>query len=248
MREVIYLSEGKLREFLPEPRRALPAVSLHAGLPFAGMDVATPTSNNAQDLRRHLKRVEKTLTRKLPHYTEANIDTGSWVKFETRLNWVTLRDRYRDLVLFVDSELNHETGGPRRLLLHGSARHLLGRPPVQVDGPALTGLEGGGHSAGTIFVTNAGHVVNALAHSLNELGPEAGEGAEPLPEATAPLHRKGLRDLLAALDAEREHAEVRTSAVVTGLARVSAVLEETSTEVGCMVASPLVVEYVKQRA
>lgn len=246
MREVIYLSEGKLSEFLPEPRRALPAVTLHAGLPFAGMDVVTPTSNNAQDLRRHLKRVEKNLTRKLPQHTEPNLDPGSWVKFETRLNWVTLRDRYQDLVLFVDSELMHEAGGPRRLLLHGSARHLLGRPPVQVDGPALTGLEGGGHSAGTIFVTNAGHVVNALAHSPDELGPEAGADTESLPESTAPLHHKGLRDLLAALDAER--TEVSTSAVVTGLARVSAVLAETSTEVGCLVASPLIVEYVKQRA
>ncbi|MDH6134846.1 hypothetical protein P3T37_004255 [Kitasatospora sp. MAA4] len=207
--------------------------------------MTTPTSNNVHDLRRHLKQVEKTLARKLRYHTDANIGTGSWIKFETRLDWVTLRDRYQGLVLFVDSDLSHEAGGQRRLLLHGSARHLLGRLPTQVDGPALTGIDGG-YSAGTIFVTSAGQVVDVLANSPDELGPEAGADAEPFPEPIAPLPRKGLRDLLAALDAER--TEVSTSAVVTGLARVSAVLEGTSTDVGCVVASPLVVEYVQQHA
>ncbi|WP_025618882.1 hypothetical protein [Salinispora cortesiana] len=42
MREVVYLSTGKLNEFVPEPRRALPAVKFHAGGSFAGVDVPSP--------------------------------------------------------------------------------------------------------------------------------------------------------------------------------------------------------------
>ncbi|MEU0343148.1 SAVMC3_10250 family protein [Streptomyces bobili] len=243
MREVVYLSEGKLNGFLPEPRLALPTVNLHAGVSLAGINVEQPAPDSGRDLRRHLKRVEKDMARRTPWYTEPELTPGRWVMFEAPLNWVTLRGRYQDLVLFVDpppdSAPSHETSATRRLLLHGSARHLLGRPPVQVDGPELTGLEGGGHSAGTTFVTNAGHVVSALAHPHD---PESGaDGGNP-PEPTAPLHSAGIRDLLTALDAES--TEVSTSAVMTGYARVSALLPETATEVSCLVASPLIVEYV----
>lgn len=249
VREVVYLSEGKLNEFLPEPRRALPAVKLHAGVSLAGINVETPASNSVQDLRRHLKRVEKAMARHTPRHTESELAPGRWVRFEAALDWVTLRGRYQDLVLFVDRAPDRArpdpAGATRRVLLHGSARHLLGRPPVQVDGPALTGLDGGGHSAGTAFVTNAGHAVSALAGASDPLEPESGADGEPHPSRPL-LHRAGIRDLLAALDAER--TEVSTSAVMTGYARVSALLPETATEASCLVASPLIVEYVNWSA
>ncbi|MFD7581704.1 SAVMC3_10250 family protein [Kitasatospora sp. NPDC059817] len=245
MREVIYLSEGKLNEFLPEPRRVRPVVKLRASVPFAGLDVETPAPNNMQDLRRHLKQVEKKMARHALLHTDPNLEPGRWVMFEARLNWFTLRGRYRDLVLFVDSERSHEAVSTRRLLLHGSARHLRGSKPVQVDGPTLAGLEDGGNSSGTIFVTNAGHVVNALAYNQDVPALESTADEENSPEPAAPLHRLGVRDLLAALDAES--TEVSTSAVVSGLARVSAVLPETAGDPGCLVASPLIVEYVKQQ-
>lgn len=187
MREVVYLSEGKLNGFLPEPRLALPTVNLHAGVSLAGINVEQPAPDSGRDLRRHLKRVEKDMARRTPWYTEPELTPGRWVMFEAPLNWVTLRGRYQDLVLFVDpppdSAHSHETSATRRLLLHGSARHLLGRPPVQVDGPELTGLEGGGHSAGTTFVTNAGHVVSALAHPHD---PESGADGETRPRRPRP--------------------------------------------------------------
>ncbi|WP_018214690.1 SAVMC3_10250 family protein [Salinispora vitiensis] len=225
VREVVYLSTGKLNEFVPEPRRALPAVKFHAGGSFAGVDVASPVSDSVREMRRHLARVEKRMGRDTPWYTEPGLAPGCWVRFEAALDWVTLPGRYQDLVLFVDSV---DSSGPgfRRLLLHGSARHLRGGPPVQVEGPALTGFEGG-HSAGTIFVTQAGRVVSALA-----------------PEATSgPLSRNGIRDLLAALDSQRP--TVSTAARVNGLARVSALLPAAGGDGGCLVASPLIVEYVK---
>lgn len=245
MREVVYLSEGKLKEFLPEPRRALPAVKLHTGISLAKIDVETPAPDNARNLRRHLERVEKEMDRQTAWYTEPDLTPGRWVQFEAPLNWFTLRGRHQDLVLFVDpvpaSASAHQPGTSRRLLLHGSARHLLGRPPIQVDGPALTGLEGSGHSAGTIFVTNAGHVINALAHAHDPLesGAEAAEGHPPMSPTS--MRRSGIRDLLAAVDAES--SEVSTHALMFGYARVSALLPETATEMSCLVASPLIVEY-----
>ncbi|MFE0383166.1 SAVMC3_10250 family protein [Streptomyces bungoensis] len=245
MREVVYLSEGKLNEFLPEPRRALPAVKLRAGVSFAGINVETPAQDNARDLRRHLEEVEKEMDRQTAWYGEPGLMPGRWVQFEAPLNWVTLRGRYQDLVLFVDpapdSASPHQPVTSRRLLLHGSARHLLGRPPIEVDGPVLTGLEGSGHSAGTIFVTNAGHVVSALAqaHDPFESGTGAAEGNPPVSPTS--MRRSGIRDLLAAVDAES--SEVSTHALMFGYARVSALLPETATEVGCLVASPLIVEY-----
>ncbi|MGW5678897.1 SAVMC3_10250 family protein [Streptomyces sp. NPDC003860] len=245
MREVIYLSEGKLNEFLPAPRRARPVVKLRAGMPFAGLDVETPAPNNLQDLLLHLKQVEKQTARHAPLHTDPDLEPGRWVKFEARMTWVTLRGRYRNLVLFVDSERSPDAATARRLLLHGSARHLLGRPPTPVEGPELTGLADGGHSAGTVFVTNAGHVVNALAHSQDAHTPETPADEENPPEPPAPLPRLGIRHLLAALDAESP--EVSTSTVVSGLARVSAVLPETADDAGCLVASPLIVEYVKRQ-
>lgn len=228
MREVVYLSTGKLNEFVPEPRRALPAVKLHAGGSFAGVDLASPAPDSVREMRRHLARVEKRMGRDTPWYTEPGLAPGRWVRFEAALDWVTLRGSGQDLVLFVDPVDSSGSGFQRRLLLHGSARHLRGGPPVQVDGPALTGLEGG-HSAGTVFVTQAGHVVSALT-------PDS-------PEATSgPLSRTGVRDLLAALDAQRP--TVSTAARVTGLARVSALLPAAGGDGGCLVASPLIVEYV----
>lgn len=246
MREVVYLSEGKLNEFLIEPRRALPAIKLHAGVPLAGIDVEKPTSNDVRELRRHLERIEKEMKRRTAVYTDPGLAPGLWVRFTTSLKWVTLSGRYQDLVLFVnpspDSAHLHDASAARRLLLHGSARYLRGRSPTQLDGPELNGLEGTGQSAGTTFITNAGRVISALADTHNPDEPRGLVIEGRSLKLIARTHRAGIRDLLAALDAD--DTEVSTSAWMTGYARVSAVLPETATAAGCLVASPLIVEYV----
>ncbi|AXK35881.1 hypothetical protein DVA86_27910 [Streptomyces armeniacus] len=241
MREIVYLSEGKLSAFLPEPRLAVPTIKLHAGVSMAGINVESPATDLQRDLLRHLKRVEKDLARRALSHLEPELAPGRWVQFEAPLSWITLRGRFQDLVLFVDPPPSPpEAGVTRRLLLHGSARHLSGRPPVQVDGPALTDLEGGGHSAGKLFVTQAGHVLAELARAQGPLGPDAQDDTSPGPAPS--LSRAGIRDLLTALDAES--TEVSTSALMIGYAKVSALLPATATEGGCLVASPLIVEYV----
>ncbi|MFE2163590.1 SAVMC3_10250 family protein [Streptomyces sp. NPDC059447] len=242
MREVVYLSESKLSGFLPEARRALPIIKVNAGGSIAGINVESPAADPDRDLLRHLKRVEKDLERRAPSHLEPELAPGRWVQFEAPLSWITLRGRYKDLVLFVDpAPRPHEAGVTRRLLLHGSARHLSGRPPIQIDGPALTDLEGEGHSAGTLFVTQAGHVLAELAGAHGPLGSDAQDG-DAQPGQAASLSQASIHELLTALDAES--AEVSTSALMIGYARVSALLPATDTEGGCLVATPLIVEYV----
>ncbi|MET7640490.1 SAVMC3_10250 family protein [Streptomyces sp. NPDC005438] len=243
MREVVYLSEGKLSGFLPEPRRSLPTIKLHAGGSMAGINVETPATDPGRELSRRLKQVEKDLERRAPSHLETDLTPGRWVQFEAPLSWITLRGRYQDLVLFVDPAPSPpETGATRRrLLLHGSARHLSGRPPTQVDGPALTGEGGRIDSVGTSFVTEAGRVLAELARTQDPLGSDRQDGDTPNGSATS-LPRAGIRDLLTVLDAK--NAEVNTAALMIGYARVSALLPATATEGDCLVASPLIVEYV----
>ena len=80
---------GKLNEFPPELRRALPAVKLHAGVYLTGINVETPASNCVQDLRRHLKRGEKTMARHTPRHTE------SGCTMKTRLGSTRVREPKR---------------------------------------------------------------------------------------------------------------------------------------------------------
>ncbi|MER7536940.1 hypothetical protein ABTX77_19495 [Streptomyces sp. NPDC097704] len=65
--------------------------------------------------------------------------------------------------------------------------------------------------------------------------------ASPLAPA---LSAAGIRDLLRALDAGREG--INTTAPMTGNARVTALLPERGGAPRCLVASPLMVEYVRE--
>ncbi len=233
--EVIYLSEGKLRQFLPSPRAGLLAPKVNVSLPFVGVNLEASVADDQRKQAQRLRRVEKQLAKSARPATATDLHPGQWVAFEASLRWVTLQDPYRDLVLFVDPAPEATT--TRRLLLHGSARHLLGVPPPAVDGPALQEIGGGGTSAGTAFVTNAGRVVSALVDAAGSADPGAGG-----PPATQ-LPSGGVRALVAALDAA--DTEISTAARVSGYARVTGLLPGSTTNSGCLVASPLVVRYVQ---
>ncbi|MFF8598837.1 SAVMC3_10250 family protein [Streptomyces sp. NPDC015232] len=240
MREVVYLSRGKLRQFLPEPRRAPRAGALRLTTPLGGVDVDAPAADGEQDQMRHLQRVQKHLERSAAWYEEPGLRPGQWVQFEADLRCVTLRGDYSSLVLFVDS--GSADGGACRLLMHGSVHHLLGLTPEPTTGPALERCTGGGEdSGGETFLTKAGEVVRQLTAPA----PHA-DGSEPLsPAPLAPtLSSHGIRVLLAALDAGR--GDIDASAPMIGYARVTALLPERNGAPRCLVASPLTVEYSQQ--
>ncbi|WP_328771115.1 SAVMC3_10250 family protein [Streptomyces sp. NBC_00286] len=244
LREVIYLSDGKLRQFLTSPRRVPRASALRLNTPLGGVDLDAATADDARSRLRHLQEVDNYLATLARWFAEPDLRPGQWVQFEAPLRCVTLRGQYRHLTLFADpgpgEEPDHERATGCRLLMHGSVRHLVGHLPEPVDGPPLEELDGGGHSAGTTFMTNAGRVVRALAEQ------EGGDTAVASPEGTSTggngLGGSGVRDLLHAIDAR---TPAGTAAWMRGYARVTALLPAKDTNARCLVASPLTVEYAR---
>ena len=123
MRELIYLSEAKLRAFRPERGRRFRVREI--GVPGIGpVGVDPPADSHRDDVVDLLAGIAR-------WYTEDGLATGDWVQFETSLGYTI----FEPLLLFA------EPPGDRRLVLHGSPRHLLGGVPVTevtVPGPGLS--------------------------------------------------------------------------------------------------------------
>lgn len=233
----MYVSDGKLRQFLPKPPRfTMPGV-MRLNTPVGGMDLERGPQNSERGRLRHLEKVDKHLNNQAEWFGDPALRPGEWVWFEAPLRCVTLRGEYRRMVLFADpapgEDPEYDRGTGCRLLMHGSSRHLLGYAPVSVDGPPLEGIDGGS-SIGTTFLTSAGHVVRAL--SL-EPDPVADDVPAPRTDVTGP----GVRELVAALDAR--HGQAGSAARMRGYARVTAVLPAGESAARLVVASPLTVEY-----
>ncbi|MFJ3141340.1 SAVMC3_10250 family protein [Streptomyces halstedii] len=239
LREIVYLSESKLRQFLPEPRRVPRTGALRLTTPLGGIDMDAPAADVEQGQLRHLRDVHKHVELVAGWYASPDLRPGQWVQFEVPLRCVTLSGAHQDLVLFVDSAGGRGTDldadGLCRLLMHGSVRHLRSWAPTSVDGPALE-AESSVSSLGAAFVTRVGQVVDVLTSHRDPLPAEQTSSRTEMR-----LHGRGVQELLDALDDEDDDIDV--SAMMTGYARVTGILPGTSATPRCVVASPLVVEY-----
>lgn len=236
MREFIYVSDNKLRQFAAPPRRLRRTAAVRLSTPFGGFELDAPVADTERARQRHLDEVSEHLEGSSRWFADPDLRPGHWVWFEAPLRQISLTGRFRHLVLFADPApgedrvYEEETGC--RLLMHGSARHLLAQPPEQVEELALEGIAGG-DSVGTTFLTRAGQVVQML--SLGQDPAVDGEVARPvLPEVD-------VRDLMLALDSAPGQA--RTASWTRGFARVTALLPSVPGNAPCVVASPLTVEY-----
>ncbi|MFH8363310.1 SAVMC3_10250 family protein [Streptomyces anulatus] len=242
LREIVYLSESKLRQFLPEPRRAPRTGALRLTTPLGGIDMDAPAVDGEQAQLRHLREVYKHVELVAGWYEAPNVLAGQWVQFEAPLRCVTLSGAHQDLVLFVDPAgergADPVAEGGCRLLMHGSVRHLKSWTPLSVDGPALEAGSSSVSSLGTAFVTRAGQVVEVLTSHRDPLPAEQTSSRTEMR-----LHGRGVQELLDALDDEDDIIDV--SAMMTGYARVTGILPSTSATPRCVVASPLVVEYAR---
>ncbi|MFB7178420.1 SAVMC3_10250 family protein [Streptomyces sp. NPDC056257] len=236
MREIVYMSDGKLKQFLPEPRRVPRTGSLRVTTPVGGFDMDAPASDGDQSQLRHLEQVHKHMELVSRWYAEPGLRPGQWVQFEAPLRCVTLKGPHRNLLLFVDPP---QGASECRLLMHGSVRHLRGWTPTAVDVP---GSEAGDNesSLGPVFITRAAQVVRALSAQ-----DEPSTASEVTSGPVGRLNSRGVRELLEALDAE--NGDIDTSAVMTGYARVSAVLPQSDGAPPCLVASPLTVQFADQQ-
>lgn len=258
MDEYMYLSRTKLAQFSSRGRWRLRPVYVTVTTPFGGFDVQPQRDASAAELS-HLRRVVRHVNRRAVPFTDPGVRAGRWVSFEAPLNYfvlgdveeyvVTEGDRTADLrtVLFTDppgSVADYEPGGAR-LVLHGSARHLLphGSPELQQStGELPQRFYGPSSSSG---------YVGLFSQVLRWRTPPGPPDVDPyvLDFHGRPIIRgrarglgEGTRDLLSIVD-DQSHVEL--AAWARGLARVTANLTRPDTQDGgrYVVASPLYVQY-----
>ena len=238
MREVVYLSDGKLRQFLPIRGRRWPWASrLSVTTPFGGAEVE-PASTDTEAVRlRTLAKVVAEVQKKALAPEDPGAGAGQWIEFEAPMLQLTPRE-FAGTLLFLSVAA---PPGPR-LLLHGSAAHLTNAIPQPVDSPAdetaSTTVMGGG-SSGPEFVTEVVRaspgraLLTDLEHQPPATDSAPDPGFSPLPEAVG--------ELVSALDRQ---AYPEAAPRMHGFARLTAdPLTDPRSGTGYLVASPLLVEY-----
>lgn len=133
MRELVYLSDKKLRHFVPEgrPRRFWQALTaLRINTPVGGLDLeSADTPDQERQQQDHLASVVRHIEEQALWFQDLPNRAGRWVYFEAPLNILQNADD-PDTIVFVDPKPGEIEGyhQPRgcRLLLHGATQHLYG--------------------------------------------------------------------------------------------------------------------------
>ncbi|SDL39089.1 SAVMC3_10250 family protein [Streptomyces indicus] len=242
MREFVYVSDGKLSQFVAEPRRFKRTSTVRLNTPVGGFDLEAPTGDTGRDRQRRFQQIDKHLDACAQWFADPEIQPGQWVVFEAPLHCVTLPGDFQHMVLFADPapgqdpDYEQETGC--RLLLHGSTRHLLGYSSATADGAELEGIQSIGASFGIKFLTSAGQAASALSTQHDPV-------ADGAPTPPSQFTGSAVHDLMAVVD--RTYGPMSATPWMYGYARVTVVLPATDTTARCVVASPLSVEYAHRQ-
>ncbi|MEU3982777.1 SAVMC3_10250 family protein [Streptomyces sp. NPDC026672] len=249
MRELVYLSDAKLGQFLPDANRfPWTASSVSVSTPFGGVGVAPETSHTGARLR-HLRRVVREVAASARSATDVGLLPGQWVQFESLLNYVVLAEPHDHVLLFADPLDPAAGAGQGRLLMHGTAGHLLAeRPPQEYPSPdAEQRRWGSGREAfrtlATATADDASEAEWTLGFVRNHLpaAPDPHPGLRARVEARAGWLAAGADSLLRLLD---QQLSADTAVLLRGYARVTFVVRERG-EQRVLVASPLYAEYVR---
>lgn len=242
MREFVYLSDNKLRQFIdPGPRRrwwpSSGKVSL--SLPVGSMEVQQDATQGRRLIEQRLGAVDAHVDLAARWYADEDVGAGDWVAFEVPLLYSLLEP----LVLFVDP-LNPRDVRQTRLLLHGSASSM--RPDLWEDAQQSPGMPHQHSEASFVYE------MEGAFRSLHFVQDPLRHGAEPSVDPERRLRRSVAR-VIATLD---NNFSPVTAAWMRGVARVSVrfpaepspeesgelVDESPSTPGAIVVASPLYVE------
>lgn len=133
MRELIYLSENKLRSFISYPspiwKRLLidSEINLKLG-PFGGFKIAAHI-NPKHDVSHKFNTVLAHIESHVKWYEDRSIQIGEWIAFKVPMNYI-ITDSYPDYpTIFLNDENANQSKKKRRgvrLLLHGSSKNLIG--------------------------------------------------------------------------------------------------------------------------
>ena len=141
-REIVYLSQAKLDQFLETSHRRgirLQGWRGEVRLPFASINVNAARPEIASEMAGRLERAVSHIETRSKWYASENLQSGDWVQFEGRIAYGVFTRRGSKIALFftVPDPTRHSG---TRLILHGSAGHILGRKP---PGGRLIADEGG---------------------------------------------------------------------------------------------------------
>jgi hypothetical protein len=244
MRELVYLSDRKLRQFLPDPKprwRRLGRLRAEVKAPLGSVSVEPASPEDAEATAAHLQRVVAHVERSAQWFTSETLVAGEWIYFEDRLHYGVFGHGVHGLynndpdpnsaLLFINAR--RPGIGQTRLLLHGSPEHLL------VDWTRSDRLrrEWVSPSDGYLFID----LVRLLPGMIEDLNagvgirpPEPGEDFRPTREGPPWALEGQIKDVVNALDKRDD----TVAAWMAGYARVTAKLSPSP----IVVATPLYVE------
>lgn len=218
MRELIYLSVAKLRQFQPDRPagrwRRMRELDAQAPLNLGGLRLSFPDDPRPEvaDLERVLRHLINESDQPPRWYTEDELTPGQWVQFEAQMNYQVLGPQTatgpKILVFWEVAETARI-----RLLLHGSPCHLLAAAGTQEQ---------------TIYPTAS--VPHMFLEALSRVVDDSTKNR------TIPLERVwSLIEATNLLPADM-------APCVVGMARVTAIIN-TEDRTRIVLASPLYVEY-----
>ncbi|MFD1829317.1 SAVMC3_10250 family protein [Streptomyces desertarenae] len=239
VRELVYLSDNKLKQFVPGRRRwgrtgrRLNRFRLDANTPVGGGGIEfdlggepAPAAAAVRDLDAVVGYIEEHAL----WYQDPDARAGRWVYFEAPLHFfrVGSRDPGIGTVLFLDSPVSDGYApGPCRLLLHGNDRHLLA--PLPSTGLTLKDVAGSAFTApGVRRTAGVGQ-------------PPAADRIDAAPEPMLPPAPAPPPFVVSKVIERADFLPPAGAAWMRGYARVTTLLEARGATV--TVATPLYVEY-----
>ncbi|MEU6170167.1 SAVMC3_10250 family protein [Streptomyces tanashiensis] len=238
MRELLYLSDRKLRQFLPERRRSQIGrrlTAFRATTPVVGVELeAAADSDTDRQKQNHLALVIRHIEEQALWFQDPAARAGQWVYFEAPLN-VFVTFMQPDTVMFIDPHPGAVDGYDQshgaRLLLHGSSDHLLSAvTPVRLEYEPI------GRQSGP-------PIPDMSLAPLSEVSlPTAEDQAGPTPVIKRP---GGLPSKLHKLfGAAQKATSVQSAAWMRGYARITATIGiSKGGRTPCVLATPLYVEH-----
>lgn len=245
MRELVYVSDRKFATFDHGRRRGLLSrikVKLKAPLGFGEAEIETEAGPRTfPDIDKAIADLDRRPEWEPVWFTE-NVITGQWVQFEAPMAYTT----FGTTVAFLDIDQptdQYPSGGKRRLVLHGAAKHLVGAGSAPRTSVEELSVEAAQHSpVPAEAFESVFHHFASLIRAVSEQDNEGNED-DSLHSYNRQLGAAGLAHVLPTLT---RHLHLpHAAAWVGGYARVTCLATPAQTQgAEALFASPLYVEYV----
>jgi hypothetical protein len=247
--EYVYLSDAKLRQFIPTDVRWWSRMRTRKASGSVGMG-GTRASLELEptDLARsavQLSKVVKHISEYGRWYEEPGLVAGDWVFFEGRIGWQVIdQDPAPGAVLFC--QIVQPDTENQKIVLHGSVAHLIGLPSAPEQG---TGTPRSNPSMATLLrYSNPASFPSILEWASTSVLPRSERTFWRLlnkTPRTAQHGSEGLRQHLTILLDYVANSDwfLSTAPYLNGCARVTAVVKPADRPFAVVIASPLFIRH-----